>query len=80
LLRYTGALTKVRVREWTRPSEDGRYVMHMLRGERWKGGKREFRVAWRGWPVEDDTWESAGKVQDVDPGLVGDFEERKRGV
>jgi len=54
--------------------------MHMLRGERWKGGKREFRVAWRGWPVEDDTWESAGKVQDVDPGLVGDFEERKRGV
>ncbi|KAF8242983.1 hypothetical protein K440DRAFT_664435 [Wilcoxina mikolae CBS 423.85] len=79
LVGYKGEITGKMVREWMRPREDGRHVMGTIRGERWKGGRREFRVGWRGWAAEDDTWEAAGKVRRVDKRLVREWEEGKKG-
>ena len=43
-------------REYTRRSKD--FEVQQLLDDRYRDGKREFKVRWRGYSEKDDTWES----------------------
>lgn len=39
------------------PSEEREYTVQKLVGDRIRGGRRQFKVRWRGYKENDDTWE-----------------------
>ena len=85
LLPYTGLLAASQLAVRAAPDRSGRYVMVRLRGDRptpsrrgGAAGELEYRVAWRGWPCEDDTWEPEHKLHSVDPGLIANYRLRKQ--
>jgi hypothetical protein len=69
LIKYSGPLTARAVATWWK-QRDGKYMIESIRGERWKKRRKQYRVHWRGWPAEDDTWEFAEGIEGVDKGII----------
>ena len=82
IVRYTGSLMAEDLREATK-EVDGLFIMDKIRNERWVKTKhagvlaREFKVSWLGYPSEDDTWETEGKVSNADWQMIEEYERRK---
>lgn len=76
LILYSGPITQGMVLA-NMEDVNGTYIMDTIRGERGNGKKREFRISWRGWPSEDDTWEDVEKVKEADNEMAMDYERRR---
>ncbi|KAI5820703.1 hypothetical protein BZA77DRAFT_341355 [Pyronema omphalodes] len=69
LIKYSGPLTARAVASWWK-QRDGKYSIESIRGERWRKNRKQYRVHWRGWPSEDDTWEYADGIEEVDRRII----------
>jgi hypothetical protein len=77
LLRYTGDVTADQLRRYAEAVDD-MYVIDKIRNERVVRGKKEYKVAWKGYPCEDDTWEPEKKVRKVALDSVEEYESLKK--
>ena len=46
------------------PSSEG-YEVEKIVGERWKNGKLYYRIRWKGYDAEDDSWQTAQDVRNA---------------
>jgi hypothetical protein len=75
LLPYEGKTTASELRDAWVP-RGGFYLVKRIRAERRRKGRLEYRISWKGWPSEDDTWEWPESIEGLEE-VLEEWEARK---
>ena len=51
--------------------EEDVFEVELIEKERIRGGRKQYLVKWKGYPISENSWEPASSI--LDPGLIGEF-------